>query len=316
MKMNLVKRSPASVQPQPDRRDDLFSLQKESSRLTVFWRAFRKNRPAVAALVVLAIVIAAALAAPLLATHDPAEINIAREFVKQPPSARFYFGTDNLGRDLYSRILFGARVSLLVAFNTMIVSLVIGSVYGAVSGYYGGLLDAVLMRFVDILLSLPTLFLLIILAVFTKPNHLGISLIIGLTSWMGVARMVRGEFLSLREREFVEAARALGFSDARIIFRHILPNVRGLIIVNATLMVAYAILIESVLSFLGLGVQPPQFSWGSMLHGAQSIVVLKETPWMAFFPGLAIFVTVLCFNFLGDGLRDALDPQQKNIRES
>lgn len=285
---------------------------RRTGGFTAFWRAFRQNRPAVAAMVILSIIVAAALAAPLLATHDPTEISIAREFIKQPPSSRFYLGTDHLGRDLYSRILFGARVSLLVAFNTMIVSVAVGTIYGAISGYYGGLLDAVLMRLVDILLSLPTLFLLIILAVFIKPSHLGISLIIGLTSWMGVARLVRGEFLSLREREFVEAARALGYSDARIIFRHILPNVKGLIIVNATLMVAYAILVESVLSFLGLGVQPPQFSWGSMLHGAQSIVVLKETPWMAFFPGLAIFITVLSFNFLGDGLRDAFDPRQKN----
>ena len=291
------------------------NLQRESGLLPEFWRAFRNNHMAVAAAIVLVLVFALAVCAPLLANHEPTLINISREYVKQPPSVRHFFGTDQLGRDVYSRMLFGARVSLMIGLITMAISLLVGAAYGAVSGYYGSRLDSVMMRFVDILLSLPTLFLLIILAAFIKPNFLGISLIIGFTSWMTVARLVRGEFLSLKEREFVEAARALGFSNSRIIFRHILPNVKAPIIVNSTLMVAYAILIESVLSFLGLGVQPPQFSWGSMLYNAQDLITLKEAPWTAFFPGLAIFITVLSFNFLGDGLRDALDPQLKNIKD-
>jgi peptide/nickel transport system permease protein len=300
------------------RREDYASfgnLQRNSGLLPEFWRAFRKNRMAVAAGIMLLLIIAAAVCAPLLANHSPVLINISRDYVKQPPSAQFYFGTDHLGRDVYSRMLFGARVSLMVGLITMAISLSVGAVYGAISGYYGNRLDSAMMRLVDILLSLPTLFLLIILAAFIKPNFLGIALIIGFTSWMSVARLVRGEFLSLKEREFVEAARALGFSNSRIIFKHILPNVKAPIIVNATLMVAYAILIESVLSFLGLGMQPPQFSWGTMLFNAQDLITLKEAPWTAFFPGLAIFITVLSFNFFGDGLRDALDPQLKNIRD-
>ncbi len=170
-----------------------------------------------------------------------------------------------------------------------------------------------MMRFVDILLSLPTIFLVIIIAAFFKPDFFGIAVTIGMTSWMRTARLVRGQFLSLKQEEFVTAARALGYSHSRIIFVHLLPNVRALIIVNATLLIAHAVLLESALSFLGFGVQPPQFSWGSMLSASQYIVLLGETPWAAFFPGLAIFITVLCFNYFGEGLRDAWDPKLKNI---
>jgi len=288
--------------PQPNRR--FFAV----------WCAFKKNRLAMLAGIIIIIMILVALFAPLLATHDPFDINLEREFIRQPPSGDYLLGTDYLGRDIYSRLLFGARVSLMVGFITMFISVVIGSVYGALSGYYGGWLDSLMMRMVDILLSIPALFLLLILAAFIKPNFLGIALIISLTTWMNVARLVRGEFLSFKEREFVEAARSLGFSSSRIIYKHILPNVMAPIIVNATLMVAYAIMIESTLSFLGLGVQPPQFSWGSMLFNAQDIINLKQAPWIAFSPGLAIFITILCINFFGDGLRDALDPQMQNIK--
>lgn len=290
------------------------NLQKRSGLIDEFWRTFRKNRPAVASSIILALIVAVAILAPVLATHDPYRIRLGREFIALRPSAEHYFGTDNLGRDVFSRMLFGSRISLMVGFVTMAISVLLGSAYGAVAGYYGGRLDGIMMRLVDILLALPTMFLLIILAAFVKPDFLGIAAIIGLTYWMRVARLVRGQFLSLKEQEFVEAARALGYSDSRIIFRHILPNVTAPIIVNATLMVAYAILTESALSFLGLGVQPPQFSWGSMLNAAQDITLLRDAPWTAFFPGLAIFITVLCFNFFGDGLRDAFDPKLKNIK--
>lgn len=289
------------------------NLQASAGLLSEFLRAFRKNRLAVYASYMLMIIILAAIFAPILATHSPTKIDLARELQKLPPSAAHFLGTDDMGRDVWSRMLFGARISLIVGFMTMVISVSVGAAYGAISGYYGGRIDNVMMRFVDILLSLPTLFLLIILAAFVKPNAFGIALIIGFTSWMRVARLVRGQFLSLKEQEFVEAARALGYSNLRIIFRHILPNVTAPIIVNATLMVASAILYESTLSFLGLGVQPPQFSWGSMLTNAQDLILLKEAPWTAFFPGLAIFITVLCFNFFGDGLRDALDPKLKNV---
>jgi peptide/nickel transport system permease protein len=279
-----------------------------------FWRVFRRNRFAVASAGVLLVIIAAAFFAPILATHDPFRINLSREFIKQSPSAVHFFGTDHLGRNLWSRMVYGARVSLTVGFLTMLIAVFIGTVYGAVSGYYGGRLDSLLMMFVDIFLSIPTLFLLIVLAVFIKPGYLGIALIIGLTSWMRVARLVRGEFLRLKEREFVLASRALGFSDSRLIFGHILPNTLALIVVNATLTVATAILAESVLGFLGLGIQPPQFSWGSLLSNAQDLILVKEAPWVIFFPGMAIFVTVLSLNFIGEGLRDALDSRCKNIK--
>ena len=290
------------------------NLQAHSGLLYEFWRSFRKNKLAVGASIILIIIMLTAAAAPLLATHDPFNIQLSKEFLKLPPSANYYLGTDHLGRDVWSRMLFGARISLMVGFLTMLISVAVGSVYGAISGYYGGRIDSLMMRAVDILLSLPGLFLLIILAAFIKPNFFGIAVIIGMTSWMRVARLVRGQILSLKEQEFVEAARSLGYSNSRIIFVHVLPNVTAPIIVNATLLVAYAILMESALSYLGLGVQPPQFSWGSMLNASQDIILLRDAPWMTFFPGLAIFITVLCFNFFGDGLRDALDPKLKNIK--
>lgn len=285
----------------------------KSGILCEFWRTFRKNKLAVLAGGILLLIFLLAIFAPLLATHNPAFIRLDRDYIRLPPTASNLLGTDNLGRDIWSRILFAARISLLVGFITMLITLIIGVAYGAVSGYYGGKLDFLMMRGVDIFLSLPSIFLVIILAAFFKPNFFGMAAIIGLTSWMRVARLVRGQFLSLKEEEFVIAARALGYSNGRIIFVHLLPNVRALIIVNATLLVAHAVLLESALSFLGFGVQPPQFSWGSMLSAAQSIVFLKEAPWAVFSPGAAIFITVLCFNFFGEGLRDALDPKLKNI---
>lgn len=285
----------------------------KSGLLYEFWRTFRKNRPAVLAGIILVVIFFLAILAPLLATHDPTYIRLDQDRIKLPPAAAHFFGTDNLGRDIWSRMLFGARFSLLVGFLTMLITVIIGVAYGAVSGYYGGKLDFIMMRLVDVLLSLPTIFLVIILAAFSKPSFFGIAVIIGMTGWMRIARLVRGQFLSLKEEEFVTAARALGYSNSRIIFVHMLPNVSALIIVNATLLIAHAVLLESALSFLGFGVQPPQLSWGSMLSASQQLVFLREAPWTAFFPGLAIFITVLCFNFFGDGLRDALDPRLKNI---
>jgi peptide/nickel transport system permease protein len=296
-------------QEQPARLD---APSRPAGGLQRFRRIFPQNKLAGAASIILFLILTTAIFAPGLAFEDPTRIDLSLRVHKLPPSPAHPLGTDDLGRDVWSRMVYGARVSLIVAFLTTVFSVTFGSIYGALSGFYGGRIDMAMMRFVDIMLSLPTMFLLIIFAAFIRPNAAGIALIISLTSWMGIARIVRGEFLRFKELEFVDAARAMGFSNSRIIFRHILPNVTAPIIVNATLMVAYAILTESTLSFLGLGVQPPQFSWGSMLTSAQDLVLLKEAPWMAIFPGLAIFTTVLCINFCGDGLRDELDPKLKN----
>jgi peptide/nickel transport system permease protein len=246
-----------------------------------------------------------AIFAPLLAPYEPDYID--RHHILEPPSRLHPLGTDDLGRDVLSRMLYGARVSLAVGFVAVGIATVIGVIIGAVAGYYGGLVDRILMRFVDIMLSIPTLFLILSVIAFVGANIWNIMIIIGLTSWMGVARLVRAEFLSLKEREFVLAARALGASDLRIIFRHMLPNSLAPVIVNAVLMVASAVLLESSLSFLGLGVQPPQPSWGNILTAGKANIEIAW--WLSLFPGLAILITVLSYNLLGEGLRDALDPR-------
>lgn len=279
-------------------------------------RILTRNKLAFTAAIVLLLIIGAAVFSPLIATHDPQLITLEPDKICRPPSAEHYFGTDDLGRDIWSSIVYGSRTSLVVAFVAMFTAVLLGTACGAVAGYFGGIIDVILMRLVDIFLSLPTVFFLIIIAAIFKPGSLGIAILLGLTGWMGIARMVRGQVLSLKEREFVEAARALGYSDRRIIFAHLLPNLAGQIIVHANLTVAGAILTESAVSFLGLGVQPPQFSWGTMLYAAQDFVLLKNAPWTAIFPGLAIFVTVLCLNYIGGALRDAWDPKVKNSGES
>lgn len=239
--------------------------------------------------------------------RDPGAIDIAHRL--EPPSWQYPLGTDDLGRDVLTRILYGARISLLVGFVAVGIATMIGIVVGALAGYYGRWIDAVMMRFVDIMLCFPTFFLILAVIAFLEPSIWNIMIIIGLTSWMGVARLVRAEFLSLRERDFVQAARTLGASDSRIIFRHVLPNALSPVLVSATLGVAGAILTESALSFLGIGVQPPTPSWGNMLiTGKQT---LGTAWWMSAFPGLAILITVLGYNLLGEGIRDALDPRLK-----
>ena len=278
-----------------------------------FWRRFLRNRAAVSAAAVLLLLLAAAALAPVLAPADPASI-VTRDRLLPPgslsrvnPQLHYWLGTDNTGRDILSRLLFGGRVSMTVGLITAAISISIGTVVGATAGYYGGAVDNVLMRCVDFLLITPRLPLIIIILTVFPRSLLLLLLLLGLTAWGGVARLVRAEYLSLRTRDFVEAARAQGASDRRIIFRHILPSAMAPLIVNATFQVAGTILLESVLSFLGLGVQPPTASWGNMLFGAQDI--LAVAPWTSILPGLAISVAVLSFNLLGDGLRDALDPR-------
>jgi peptide/nickel transport system permease protein len=281
-------------------------LSRRSFWREVIWQRLRHNRMALAGgLIVLGMFVMAAAAS--LVGGDPAAIDVSQSL--QPPSLAHPLGTDDLGRGVLLRLLYGARISLLVGFVAVGISSLIGIVLGALAGYYSGWTDTLIMRFVDIMLCFPTFFLILAVIAFLEPSIWNIMIVIGMTSWMGVARLIRAEFLSLRERDFVQAARALGGSDLRLIFRHILPNALAPVLVSATLGVAGAILTESALSFLGIGVQPPTPSWGNMLiTGKQT---LGSAWWLSVFPGLAILITVLGYNLLGEGIRDALDPRLK-----
>jgi len=268
------------------------------------WRQIRSNHLALAGAGIVLLMFLFALLAPFTG-KDPAAIDISQRLLA--PCWSFPLGTDDLGRDVFTRILYGARISLLVGFVSVGIATLIGVILGALAGFYGSWIDSLIMRFVDIMLCFPTFFLILAVIAFLDPSIWNIMIIIGLTGWMGVARLVRAEFLSLRERDFVYAARALGALDLRIIFLHILPNAMSPVLVAATLGVAGAILTESALSFLGIGVQPPTPSWGNMLIvGKQT---LGSAWWLSVFPGLAILLTVLGYNLLGEGIRDALDPR-------
>jgi oligopeptide transport system permease protein len=274
------------------------------------WAVLRRNRPAMAALGVLLLMAVLVLLGPLLVpwSYDYTDW----DNVSVPPSlsTSHWFGTDALGRDLFVRTLYGGRISLLVGLVATAVSLIIGISYGAVAGYFGGRVDQVMMRIVDILYALPFMFLVILLMVLFGRNILLIFVAIGAINWLDMARIVRGQALSLRKREFVDAARAGGVPTARIIRRHIVPNLLGVVIVYATLTVPQVILVESFLSFLGLGVQEPMTSWGALVNeGSQE---LENAPWSLLFPALFLAATLFCFNFLGDGLRDALDPRDRS----
>jgi peptide/nickel transport system permease protein len=255
--------------------------------------------------VIVLILLMVAVCAPLLSPYDPNSID--RDQILEPPSMRHLLGTDDLGRDVLSRMIFGSRISLAVGFVAVGIATVIGMILGAVSGYYGGWTDRMIMRFIDIMLSIPTFFLILAVIVFLGPSIWNIMAVIGLTSWMGVARLVRAEFLSLKEREFVLAAKALGAGDMRIIFGHIMINGMAPVFVSAVLGIAAAILVESALSFLGIGVQPPTPSWGNMLTLGKDNIEIAW--WLSVFPGLAILITVLAYNLVGEGMRDALDPR-------
>ena len=278
------------------------------------WRKFKRHRLALTGAIVLLLMILGAIFAPWLSHFDPNAIDTHWQGTPLAPGAfGHWLGTDEIGRDLYTRLLFGARISLTVATFAVVIEVVLGTIIGAVAGYYGGHIDGLLMRLTDTFLSIPLLPVLLVLtgivaASSTKAalNFSTIVIIIGLLSWMNVARLVRGQFLSLREQEFAEAARAIGAGDSRIVAKHLLPNAVAPIVVQATLDVGNVILLESVLSFLGYGIQPPQASWGSMLANSQENITIA--PWAAIYPGLMILITVLAVNYMGDGLRDALDP--------
>ena len=266
-----------------------------------------RNRLALFGFIIVMTLFAIAVFAPLISPYNYKNIDVQN--ILMPPSSTHFFGTDDLGRDVCSRMIWGARISLAVGFVSVGISTLIGITLGALAGYYGKFVDIIIMRFVDIMLCIPGFFLILAVIAFLGPNIFNIMIIIGLTSWMGVARLVRAEFLSLKEREFVLGAKASGASDFRIIFIHILPNALSPVFISAVLGVAAAVLLESSLSFLGLGIQPPTPSWGNILTEGKSNIEIAW--WLSVFPGLAILITVLGYNLLGEGLRDALDPKFK-----
>jgi peptide/nickel transport system permease protein len=273
------------------------------------WRRFRRHKAGLVALVVLILEVLVALAAPVLIPRelaiDPSPLNIL-----QSPSGEHWLGTDEVGRDIFARLIYASRISLSIGFLAVVVAIIVGTSVGALAGYFGGWFDNALMRVTDAILSIPALFFLIVLSVTLGPSVRTMIVVIGLLSWMELARIIRANVLSLKRREFVEAARTMGARSERIIRRHILPNTLAPIVVAATLGVGNALLTEASVSYLGLGVQPPQPSWGNMLYNAQSYFF--NAPWITLYPGIMILITVLCINFVGDGLRDALDPRLKN----
>jgi oligopeptide transport system permease protein len=276
------------------------------------WNALSRNRAAMTALVILTGTALLVIVAPMLSPYSFDFTDWDQISIPPSISTGHIFGTDALGRDLFVRTLYGGRLSLLVGVVATIVSLLIGITYGSVSGYFGGRIDQVMMRIVDILYALPFMFLVILLMVFFGRNILLIFVAIGAINWLDMARIVRGQTLSLKSREFVDAARAGGVSTPRIIRRHIVPNLLGVVVVYVTLTIPQVILVESFLSFLGLGVQEPMTSWGALVNeGAQE---MENAPWMLVFPSVFLAVTLFCFNFIGDGLRDALDPRDRSAR--
>jgi len=285
----------------------IVAMPRKSSLYRDTWRRFARDRLAIGGLIILLTLGLAAGSAPLLARFAPNQVDLRK--LDAAPSRAHWFGTDDLGRDEFSRALYAGRVSLSIGVLSAAVAAVAGTTVGSSAGYYGGGVDSVLMRATDVVLSIPPLPLVIVLSAIAKPSPLILILIIAGIGWMGTARLVRSAFLTIREGEYVEAARAMGCSNLRIILRHALPNSLGPVIVAATLAVGNAIITESVLSFLGVGVQPPTASWGNMLQHAES--TMATNPWLSIFPGLFILLSALSVNALGDGLRDALDVRMK-----
>ena len=271
------------------------------------WARLRRDARARIGLIVVAILLLLAILAPVLARHDPIRVDLLRQL--QPPSAEHWMGTDVQGRDVWARLVYGARISLAVGLISQSIALALGLTLGLVAGYYGRWIDDLVMRLADVTLAFPTLLLLIAMVAALQPSLLVVFVTVGIVGWAGMARLVRGQVLVVRQLEYVHAARALGTSDRRIIARHILPNVIAPVVIATTLGMAGAIMAEAALSFLGLGVQPPTPSWGAMIADGRDLSQLRASPWTSLFPGLAIGVTVLGFNLLGDALRDALDPR-------
>lgn len=279
-----------------------YAMERNSLRRKIFSK-FSKNILLVTGSIIVLFFIIVAVFAPFIATHNPALTNLDAVFTT--PNSTYLFGTDALGRDVFSRVVYGARISLFVGFIAVGISLIIGVILGLISGYYGRVVDSIIMRFTDIMLCFPTFFLILAVIAFLKPSIINVMVVIGVTGWMGVARLVRAEVMSVKNREYITAARLQGLSHVKIMFKHILPNVLSPVFVTATLGVASAILLESSLSFLGLGVLPPTPSWGNILTEGQNNII--NAWWLSLFPGIAIVLTALGYNLLGEGLRDALD---------
>ena len=273
------------------------------------WARFRRHRLALIGIALLLTYTGTAVFAPVIATKDPNDINL--KLLKQPPNREYWLGTDRTGRDVFSRLVHAGRVSLFVGVVAAGIASAIGLVLGLISGYYGGLADNLLQRFTELVMTFPTLFAVIILVGIVGPSVWNIILVLGGLGWTGTVRIVRGQVLSLREMDYTTAARALGASDRRLIFRHIMPGVLPYVAVAATLTVASAILTEAALSFLGFGVRVPTPTWGTMMNQAQRLFVLSDMPWLWVPPGFAIASTVIAVNFIGDGMRDALDPRTR-----
>lgn len=275
---------------------------------------FTRNKLAVVSIFLLLIMIFAALFAEYLTPYDPLESNyneygMVAKFA--PPSSEYLLGTDSIGRDVFTRLLYGAKVSLSVGLVSCAISICIGIIAGCIAGFYGGILDSIIMRTVDVIICFPVMFLIITISVFITPTIYTIMLIIGLISWTGTARLVRGEILKIRELEYVQSSIVMGASSTRIVFTHVLPNIIAPIIVQATMSIASAIMTEASLSFLGVGVAPPTPSWGNMINAATNLTTLLNRPWIWLPPGICILITVLCINLIGDGLRDAFDAKTR-----
>jgi peptide/nickel transport system permease protein len=271
----------------------------------MFWKRFKKHKLAVIGVWFLAIVTVAAIFAPFIAPYNPTEIT--GDF-SAAPSMQHWLGTDQVGRDVFSRVIYAARVSLAVGVGAVAISAIIGTVLGLISGYFGGIIDGIIMRITDMFMSFPYIMFILVVASIVGPGLTNIIIILGVLGWPGIARLVRGNVLAIKQSDYVKASVALGYSTPRILFKHILPNTVAPILIYATSGVAGAILDEAALSFLGLGVQPPDASWGNMLSSAQSISILTDQPWLWIPPGILILLTVLSINYIGDALRDALDP--------
>jgi peptide/nickel transport system permease protein len=279
------------------------------SRRAKALRRFFRHKPALIGAIVLSLIVLMAVFAAPIGRVSPISIDLMS--ARTGPSAAHPLGSDLVGRDVLSRLVFASRVSLAVGLGAVALYVAIGIVLGALSGFYGGIVETLILRLADIVLSFPAMILVLVIVSLVGPSLLNIMMVIGLLGWPRVARLVRGELLSLREREFVQAARVIGASDTRLMFRHLLPNTIGVVLVAATFGVANAILVEASLSFLGLGVQPPTPSWGNMLTDAQSLSALESMPWLWLPPGVMIFLVIISINFLGDGLRDVFDPRSR-----
>ena len=299
--------SSESFQPAIKREGAGSAMRPGSSLMHDAWRRLKRNKLAMFGLVTVTVILLLAVIGPLLSPYSYSDQDLRQ--ANQAPGGEHWFGTDNLGRDLFVRVLYGARISLAIGFAASIINLTIGVLYGGIAGLMGGRTDKIMMAIVDVLYGIPVLLYVILLMVVLKPGLTNIFIALGIAYWLGMARIVRAQILSLKEREFVLAARTMGAGTGRILFRHLIPNCAGPIIVTMTLTIPEAIFAEAFLSFIGLGVAAPMASWGVL--AAEGVVSLRSYPFQLFFPALAVSVTMLAFNFLGDGMRDALDPRDR-----